>query len=347
MGKLIWLLYAVLILCLFLGMSGCTPAAAPTPPYYRRVGPWEGEMEVVTPTPVPPASTPTPAHTLTPEMVEGTKIVEVVPSVPVPPTSTPTPTHTPTPTPEPEKVATSTPTPTVPPTPTLTPTLTATPAPKAEDYVEECHAHLEQGKVLLVGHGETGEGDCREGIRLLQLAIEQATAALELEPGDAEACFCRGMSRRWLEEELNEAIQDLECAVEGLEGARQDEVQAALEELREKVAAPICVSMGLPVFAEGWTEDGQPVNPGTTFPANSTREVWAQWSLANPCGEVAVVKWYHDGELACQHDTELEDWWEWAGSGWTADEEWIELGQWCVSVTIGATLMTEGCFSIE
>jgi endonuclease/exonuclease/phosphatase family metal-dependent hydrolase len=251
--------------------------------------------------------------------------VEEVPPTPLPPTLTPT---------------------TVP--PTSTPVPTATPAPEVKDYVEDCNALLEQGKSLLAEHEETGAGDCGEGIRQLRLAIEKATTALQLEPNNAAACFCRGMSRRWLEEELNEASGDLECAVEGLEGDERVEAENELAKLRERLAAPICVSIGPPIFAEDWKwETGEPINPGTTFPADSLAEIWARWELGHPCGELAVVKWYHDGELLCQHHAELEDWWDYTGSGWTADEEWIESGLWCVAVYIGDTKMSEGCFTIE
>jgi hypothetical protein len=270
---------------------------------------WKVNRPAAMPTPVPPALT-------TPE----------------PPTTTPTPMPTPTPT--------TTPTPTLTPTPEkVTP-----PAPTAREYVAECNTYLEQGEPLLAAH-ETG--GCTEGIRLLRLAIEKCNTALELEPNNAEACFYRGMARRWLEEELSEAIQDLQCALDkGLEGDKRVEAERELAKLRERLAAPICVSMGPIIFAEDWNwEAGEPINPSTTFSADSLTEIWARWTLSNPCGEEGVVKWYHDGVHVCQHETgKLEG--SYDGSGWTADEEWIEPGLWCVAVYIFDTLMTEGCFTV-
>jgi len=219
-----------------------------------------------------------------------------------------------------------------------------------KEYVEGCNAYLEQGRPLLVEHEETGEGHCALAIDLLQLAIEQATAAVELDPKIAAAYFCRGMSRRWLEEGLNEAIEDLQRALDlGLEGDKRVEAETELERLRDKVTASICVTMDPPIFAKDWKwDEGVPIEPGTAFPANSTREVWARWTLSNPCdGEETVVKWYHDKKLKCQHYDKLEDWWDYSGSGWVADEEWIEVGQWCVKVFKADTLLAEGCFNIE
>ena len=167
-------------------------------------------------------------------------------------------------------------------------------------------------------------------------------------PTQIAAFFCRGMSRYWLEENLGEAIVDLECALEGgLEGDRRAQAEEALAELRERRTAPITVSMGPVACGEGLTDDGELVNPGTAFPADSLREIWCRWDLHNPTDEETVVKWYHDGELVCQHETELEDWWEWSASGWTAEEEWVEPGRWCVAVYIFDEKMTEGCFAVE
>jgi PKD repeat protein len=230
------------------------------------------------------------------------------------------------------------------PTPAPPPTVTPTPAPMGKEYVDECIAYLEQGRALLAEH-ETG--GCTEGLRLLRLAIDRSTTALNLNPNDADAYFCRAMSHRWLEEGLNEAIEDLQSALDlGLAGDRKAEAEQELAKLREKAAAPICVSMGTPIFAEGWRwDEGEPINANTTFPANSTREVWARWTLSNPCNEVGVVKWYHDGVHVCQHDTdELTG--EYDGSGWTADEEWIETGEWCVAVYINDVEKTKGCFTV-
>lgn len=226
---------------------------------------------------------------------------------------------------------------------TATPALTFTPTSAAREWVDECNTYLEQGRQLLAQHAT---GGCTEGIRLLKLAIEKSSAALELHLNDPEACLCRAMSRIALEQELNQAIGDLECALVGLEGNRRVEAERELARLREQLAAPICVSMGAPLFAEAWDWDaGVPVKPGTEFPANSTREVWARWTLSNPCNEVGVVKWYHDGLHVCQHDTdELTGAYD--GSGWTADEEWLEPGLWCVAVWIGDAKMTEGCFTV-
>ena len=266
---------------------------------------WKVKAHAVMPTPVPLAPTPTPTPMPTPT-----------------PTTTPAPTSTLTPTPE-----------------KVTP-----PAPTAREYVAECNTYLEQGEPLLAAH-ETG--GCTKGIRLLRLAIEKCNTALELEPNNAEACFYRGMARRWLEEELSEAIQDLQCALDkGLEGDKRVEAERELAKLRERLAAPICVSMGPIIFAEDWNwEAGEPINPGTTFSADSLTEIWARWTLSNPCGEEGVVKWYHDGVHVCQHETgKLEG--SYDGSGWTADEEWIEPGLWCVAVYIFDTLMTEGCFTV-
>ena len=230
------------------------------------------------------------------------------------------------------------------PTPAPPPTVTPTPAPTGKEYVDECIAYLEQGRALLAEH-ETG--GCTEGLRLLRLAIDRSTIALNLNPDDANAYFCRAMSRRWLEEGLNEAIEDMQSALDlGLAGDRKAEAEQELVRLRQKAASPICVSMGIPVFAEGWDWDaGVPVNPGTEFPANSTREVWARWTLSNPCNEVAVVKWYHDGVHKCQHDTDVLTG-EYDGSGWIADEEWIETGEWCVAVYINDVEKTKGCFTV-
>jgi len=49
----------------------------------------------------------------------------------------------------------------------------------------------------------------------------------------------------------------------------------------------------------------------------------------------------------CQHYDQLEEGWEWTGSGWIADEEWIETGRWCVAVYAFDTELTGGCFDIE
>jgi PKD repeat protein len=234
--------------------------------------------------------------------------------------------------------------PTPPPSPTSVSEEVAPPAPAAGEYVAECNTYLEQGKSLLAAH-ETG--GCTQGIRLLRLAIEKSSTALELDPDNAEACFCRGMARRWLEEALDEAVQDLQCALDkGLGGDKRGEAERELVKLKERLAAPICVVMGPVIFAEDWNwEAGEPIHPGTTFSADSLTEIWARWTLSNPCGEEAVVKWYHDGEHVCQHSTgKLEGSYE--GSGWTADEEWIEPGLWCMAVYIGDTKMTEGCFTV-
>jgi oligopeptide transport system substrate-binding protein len=279
---------------------------------------WTVNRPAAMPTPVPP--TPTPWD------------VDEEGDVSLTPAPTPTPTTTPTPTP----------TPTTTPTPTVTPTVTPTPGPVASDYAAEGLDHFVQGCPLLKEHT-----DCTAGIRHLQEAIRTCTAAVELDQNSAEGYFCLGMASSCLEEELNEAVQDLERALNlGLEGDQRAQAEQELEKLREKIAAPICVSMGTPIFAEDWDWDaGVPVNPGTNFPANSTREVWARWTLSNPCNEVAVVKWYHNGVHTCQHDTdELTG--EYDGSGWTADEEWIETGEWCVAVYINDVEKTKGCFTV-
>jgi hypothetical protein len=75
--------------------------------------------------------------------------------------------------------------------------------------------------------------------------------------------------------------------------------------------------------------------------------VWCRWGLVEAGDELTVVKWSHDGELVCQHYDQLEEGWEWTGSGWMADEEWIETGRWCVAVYVLDEKLTEGCFEIE
>jgi hypothetical protein len=191
-----------------------------------------------------------------------------------------------------------------------------------KQLVDEEIALVNEGRALLEEHAE---GSCTEGIERLQSAIEICGAVLMLDPDNAEACFCLGTARHALEKDLDEAIQNLECAVEGLEDERRAQAVDILEELEERRAAPISVSMGPILCAEDWDwETGDPINPGPDFAADSVMEVWCRWELHDPGSELTVVKWIKDGELVCQHYDKLDAWSEWTGSGWTEENEYIE-----------------------
>jgi PKD repeat protein len=213
-----------------------------------------------------------------------------------------------------------------------------------KQLVDEEIALVKEGQALLEDHAE---GACTEGIERLQSVIEICDAVLILDPDNAEACFCLGTARRALEKDLGEAIQNLECAVEGLEDERRAQAVDILEELEERRAAPISVSMGPILCAEDWNwEAGEPINPGPDFAADSVTEVWCRWELHDPGSELTVVKWLKDREPVCQHYDKLDPWLEWTGSGWTAEDTYIETGEWCVEVYIFDEKMTDGCFTV-
>jgi PKD repeat protein len=213
-----------------------------------------------------------------------------------------------------------------------------------KQLVDEEIALVKEGQALLEKHAE---GACTEGIERLQSAIEVCDAVLILDPDNADACFCLGTARRALEEDLGEAIQNLECAVEGLEGERRAQAVDILEELEERRTAPISVSMGPVLCAEDWNwETGDPINPGPDFAADSVMEVWCRWELHDPGRELTVVKWFQDGELACQHYDQLDAWSEWTGSGLVEEDKYIEIGEHCVEVYIFDEKMTGGCFTV-
>ncbi len=112
---------------------------------------------------------------------------------------------------------------------------------EVDEILQVCIVSLEEGKTQLIAHDETGEGDCEAGIRNLEAAIESSTEVLEIEPNNAEACLYRGLSRLYLEEDLNEAKADLECAVAGLEGDKKAEAEEGLGRSgRDIVNAGLC-----------------------------------------------------------------------------------------------------------
>ena len=213
-----------------------------------------------------------------------------------------------------------------------------------KQLVDEEIALVKEGQALLEEHAE---GACTEGIERLQSVIEVCDAVLILDPDNADACFCLGMARRALEEDLGEAIQNLECALEGLDDERRAQAVDILEELEERRATPISVSMGPILCAEDWNwETGEPINPGPDFAADSVTEVWCRWELHNPGSELTVVKWFQDGKLQCQHYDQLDAWSEWTGSGLVGGDEYIETGEHCAEVYILDEKMTEGCFTV-
>jgi len=229
-------------------------------------------------------------------------------------------------------------------TTTPTPTITPEPEPMADDYVAEGLAHFEQGCPLLREHT-----DCTAGIRHLQQAIEICTAVTELDQNNALAYSCRGMSRSCLEEGLNEAVQDLEHALNlGLEGDQRVQAEQELPALNAKLAAPVCVSVQAPVFGVGITEDGKLINPASEFPAGATREVSARWEIANPCNENVTYKWRWNDELNCQHPGILDETWDWTSSAFFSDEGTFELGTGCVSIWHAGEELSgsEGCFTV-
>jgi len=202
--------------------------------------------------------------------------------------------------------------------------------------VEECNAHLERGKEYLNVH------NCEQGIPELRKAIEKSTTALGLAPGDAEACRCRGLSFLYLED-LDKAIPDLECALEGLEGEKKAKVEKELGELKRRVETQTSVSMGPVTFGKGLTKDGQLIGPGTELPADTLKEIHARWDLYNADSELTTVKWFFNNVMECYHFSQLEPNQNWDGTMFFPDEvEYLQSGTWGVEVWFGNRKITEG-----
>jgi tetratricopeptide (TPR) repeat protein len=188
------------------------------------------------------------------------------------------------------------------PTPAVTPTVTPTPGPAAEDYAAEGLDLFEKGCRQLKEHVE-----CTEGIKSLQRAIELFNAAVKLDPNLAAGYFGRGMSLSCLEERFDEAVQDLELAL-NLGGLGPDQIAQAeqeLEAMKKKLAASGCVSIESVAIGEGLTADGQLIGQRDEFSADIPM-VTAQWQMIASCNPDVTIKWKLNYELNCQHPDTIE-----------------------------------------
>jgi len=176
----------------------------------------------------------------------------------------------------------------------------------------------------------------------LRKAIEESTNALELDQNNFEALRCRGLSFLYLED-LDKAIPDLERAMEGLEGEKKAEVEKELGELKRRVETQTSVSMGPVAFGKGLTEDGQLIEPGSEFPADTLKEIHAKWDVDKADSELTTIKWFHNFEMICYHFSQLEPNQNWDASMFFPDEGgYLASGPWYVEVWFANRKITEG-----
>ena len=199
----------------------------------------------------------------------------------------------------------------------------------AEDHLAKGNEHLERAQEHYQDH------DCEHWIPEAEQAIAECTAALQLDPEDAKAYFCRALGYTHLEEPAK-AIGDLERALElGLMDKQKDDAEEMLAGLKEGVAAPAC-SIGPILFMDGWTGSGGPLNPSETCSPDITDEIQVAWELYGSCDQRFVVKWGYNGRLTCFHPYEPWEHEQWEGSMYhTEGEENLPGGTWTVSVSVG------------
>jgi len=217
----------------------------------------------------------------------------------------------------------------------------------AKKHVEEAIDLFEQGKSLLEMHDKTGEGDCTLGIELVRSAIEKCNTALGFDPTNPDAYFYRGMSRITLGDNLNEAIKEIEHALDiGLGDDKKDEAKKVVEEVREILETPINVHIDPIMFALNWKER-KPVDPGPKFSGCVTK-VEARWTQSNANDEKELVIWSFNGEAVCQHSNVAKRDNDWDGSNWFEDAGvCMQSGNWCAEVRISGKEVAKGCFEID
>jgi hypothetical protein len=99
-------------------------------------------------------------------------------------------------------------------------------------------------------------------------------------------------------------------------------------------------------FAEDVTDDGDPINPSTTF-ASDTEDVWALWTFTGiKSGTPWRREWKRDGKLI----TGVDETWEEDESGWIAyplsDETGVEGGKYTFTLYIQGQRVQEASFTV-
>jgi len=107
------------------------------------------------------------------------------------------------------------------------------------------------------------------------------------------------------------------------------------------------VGFGPVVFAQGVTDDDQPINPTSTFPAGTT-EVYAIFDYQGMSDSMEWVStWYHEGEQ------DVSDTWVWdkgqSGTKWVRlhNDDGLPSGNWKYELHVEGQLLQSGTFVIE
>lgn len=182
--------------------------------------------------------------------------------------------------------------------------------------------------------------DCENGLPEARNAVDKCTHAIELNPQDPEAYYCRADGYNLLEE-LEKAADDFELALQyGLNGEKKEEAERQLAEIRGRLAEPPC-SINPIQFIEGWDSSNNPINPSNT--CNDVSEIInVYWKLNGSCDNRLTVKWKYNDTLTCYHYYEPVGHTPLEGSMYYADEgETLSSGNWSVEVWDGARKLGE------